>query len=114
MLTLDREPQGGSQMRMRTAALAIVACAVAVPAVSASAAWGLEEAPITRTAYVERAEPVCKTNVLANKRIFDGARQEVKAGELKRASTHFARAATAFAKTISQLEAIPRPTEDTA
>lgn len=67
-----------------------------------------------RDDYVAAAEPICKTNVLANKRIFKGAKGEVKAGELKKASTHFLRAATAFAKTIRQLEAIPRPAADEA
>lgn len=65
-----------------------------------------------RTAYVELAEPVCKTNVSANKRIFEGAKGEVKAGELKKAAAHFSRAATAFGKTISQLEGISQPPGD--
>jgi hypothetical protein len=38
----------------------------------------------------------------------------VKAGKLKQASTHFSRAATAFAKTISQIEAVPQPVADEA
>jgi hypothetical protein len=38
----------------------------------------------------------------------------VKSGELKRASKHFSRAATAFGKTIQQLAAIPRPPADVA
>jgi hypothetical protein len=71
-------------------------------------------AEISRSEYVEKAEPICKTNVLANKRIFKGAKGEVKAGKLKQASTHFFRAATAFARTIGQLEAVPRPTADEA
>lgn len=65
--------------------------------------------PSERDAYVDRAEPICKTNVLANKRIFKGAKGEVKRGELKKASAHFSRAATAFGKTIRQLDAIPKP-----
>ncbi|MGC1165719.1 MAG: hypothetical protein WA862_06390 [Solirubrobacterales bacterium] len=67
-----------------------------------------------REEYAARAEPICKVNVLANKRIFKGAKGEVKAGKLKRASTHFFRAATAFGKTIVQLEAVPRPSADEA
>lgn len=59
--------------------------------------------------YKDQAEPICKTNVLANKRIFKGAKQEVKDGELKKASKHFFRAATAFDKTIGQLDAIAKP-----
>ncbi len=71
-------------------------------------------AETTRDEYVARAEPICKANVLANKRIFKGAKGEVKAGKLKPASKHFFRAATAFAKTIRQLEAVPQPGADQA
>lgn len=70
--------------------------------------------PPTRPEYVAQAEPICKTNVLANRRIFKGAKGQVKADKLKPASKHFFRAATAFAKTIGQLEAVPRPTADEA
>ncbi|MEX2105881.1 MAG: hypothetical protein WD810_03180 [Solirubrobacterales bacterium] len=69
---------------------------------------------VTREEFVKQAEPICKTNVLANKRIFKGAKAEVKAGKLKLASTHFFRAATAFGRTIRQLAAVPRPPEDEA
>jgi len=73
---------------------------------------GAAEAPVTTIdEYVERAEPICKTNVLANKRIFKGAKQEVKEGKLKLASKHFTRAATAFGKTLRQLAAVPQPPE---
>ena len=71
-------------------------------------------AEISRDEYVKQVEPICKTNVLANKRIFKGAKGEVKRGELKKASTHFFRAATAFARTIVQMEAVPRPDADGA
>jgi hypothetical protein len=67
--------------------------------------------PEERDVYVERAEPVCEANVRANKRIFKGAERKVKRGELKQASRHFFRAATAFAKTIRQLDAIAKPPE---
>ncbi|MBK5219569.1 MAG: hypothetical protein JJE35_07270 [Thermoleophilia bacterium] len=70
--------------------------------------------PSEREAYVDHAEPICKTNVLANKRIFKGAKGEVKRDELKKASTHFSRAATAFAKTIRQLDPLPKPPTDAA
>jgi hypothetical protein len=69
-------------------------------------------AELTRDEYAAQAEPICKTNVLANKRIFKGAKGKVKAGKLKAASTHFFRAATAFEKTIDQLETVPQPTAD--
>jgi len=92
-----------------------VALAVASLAVClfGTAALGAEPES-EQEAYVELAEPICKTNVLANKRIFKGAKAEVKAGKLKLASRHFFRAATAFTKTIRQLDALPRPPADEA
>jgi hypothetical protein len=75
---------------------------------------GAAEGEMTVDAYVDQVEPICKTNVLANRQIFKGAKGEVKAGELKKASTHFLRAATAFGKTIGQLTAVPRPPEHEA
>jgi len=71
-------------------------------------------AETTREDYIARVEPICKTNVEANSRIFKGAKEEVKAGELKKGSKHFLRAATALGKTIKQIEAVPRPTLDEA
>lgn len=98
---------GGSTVRWGVlGAIALVLSCLAPPATAAE----LEE----REAFVARAEPICKTNVLANKRIFKGAEGEVKRGELKKASRHFFRAATAFAKTIRALDAIPKPPADTA
>lgn len=91
-----------------TGLLGVVACMLAVGVPAASAA------EISRDEYVALAEPICKTNVLANKRIFKGAKEQVKTGRLKAASRHFFRAATAFAKTIRQLEAVPQPTADEA
>ena len=88
------------------------AAAVAVLLVAAVPLAGAAE--LSREEYVARVEPVCKTNVTANKRIFKGAKGQVKAGKLKQASNHFFRAATAFAKTIRQIEAVPRPTADEA
>jgi hypothetical protein len=88
--------------------------AAAVAMLLAAAVSLAAAAEISREEYVARVEPICKTNVTANKRIFKGAKGEVKAGELKKASKHFSRAATAFAKTISQIAAVPRPAADEA
>jgi hypothetical protein len=74
-----------------TAAAALALCAPLA---------GAEET--TREAYIARVEPICKT------------KEEVKAGELKKGSTHFFRAATALGKTIKQIEAVPRPALDEA
>ncbi|HEY2478397.1 MAG TPA: hypothetical protein VGI17_06665, partial [Solirubrobacterales bacterium] len=41
-------------------------------------------------------------------------REEVKAGRLKLASTHFARAQAALEKTVKQLAAVPGPAADEA
>jgi hypothetical protein len=71
-------------------------------------------AETTREDYIARVEPICKANVEANSRIFKGAKDEVKAGELKKGSKHFFRAATALGKTVKQIEAVPRPAPDEA
>ena len=88
--------------------LGVLALVLAQGAVLAGAA------EVSREEWVARVEPICKTNVLANKRIFKGAKGEVKKGQLKKASTHFKRAATAFEKTTKQIERVPRPTADEA
>jgi hypothetical protein len=71
-------------------------------------------AEVSRDEYVARVEPICKTNVDANVKIFKGAKEEVKADELKKGSKHFLRAATALNKTIKQLKAVPQPSADAA
>jgi len=71
-------------------------------------------AELTRDEYKARVEPICKRNTEANRRIFAGAEEEVKAGKLKAASTHFKRAVVALDKTIGQLRAVPQPTADEA
>lgn len=95
-------------LRKRSTAVGVLGllALVAVPLAGA--------AEISRDEYVARVEPICKKNTEANVRIFKGAKEEVKAGELKKGSTHFFRAATALEKTIKQLEAVPRPTADEA
>lgn len=97
---MSKGKQGGT-----AALLALAAAALLAAAPSAGAA----EPVSSVDEYTERAEPVCKKNVQANRRIFKGAKAKVKAGKLKPASRHFLRAATAFGKTIRQLAAVPRP-----
>ena len=97
--------------RMRRARLAmlggaVLALCLAVPMASA------EEAGTERDEYVAKVEPICKRNVLANKRIFKGVEREVRSGKLKLASRHFFRAARAFGMTINQLAAVPQPSAD--
>ena len=52
--------------------LGLAAAAVAVLLASAVPLAGAAE--LSRDEYVARVEPICKTNVLANKRIFKGAK----------------------------------------
>jgi hypothetical protein len=94
----------GSGRHWWLAGMATLALAIATPLAGA--------AELDRDEYVARVEPICKVNTEANRRIFDGAKGEVKAGELKRASTHFTRAASALEKTIRQLQGVPQPLAD--
>jgi hypothetical protein len=71
-------------------------------------------AELTREDFTARVEPICKTNTEANRRIFEGAKEEVRTGQLKRASRRFTRAVGAFAKTIEQLWGVPQPSADEA
>ncbi len=71
-------------------------------------------AEVSREEYVRSAEPICKANTEANRRIFKGAPEEVKEGKLKAASRHFTRARQALAKAVRQIAALPQPTADEA
>ena len=96
---------------MRVRGLGVLGVVLAAALLSAPSVGAAE---ITRDEYKALVEPICKRNVLANKRIFKGAKGEVKAGKLKLASKHFFRASTAFAETIRELAAVPQPTADEA
>src|SRR5262245_39367892 len=91
--------------------LLVLVCTLAMLVVSVPVG---RAADLSRDEYVSQVEPICKANVLANRRIFAGLKGKVKAGRLKPASRHFFRAADAFAKTIRQLAAVPQPTADQA
>jgi hypothetical protein len=98
---------GERQRKLRVGLVGAVALLVlAVPLAAA--------AELSRDEYVARVEPICKANVEANRKIFKGAKEQVKAGELKKGSTHFFRAATALEKTIGQLQGVPKPPADVA
>jgi hypothetical protein len=90
--------------RTFSTALAIATALLLVPLAVAT--------ELTRDEFVARVEPICKRDAEANRRIFVGAEEEVKAGELKKASKHFVRAEAALDKTIAQLKAVPRPGAD--
>lgn len=71
-------------------------------------------AEVSRDEYKEAAEPICKTSAKENERILSGVRKEVKQGKLKTAAAKFAKASKVQAKTLKQLEALPRPAADEA
>jgi len=77
----------------------------AVPSVAAEA---------TPESFKAAAEPICKTNREANERVLDGARANVQAGKLKKASGQLFAAAKALKRARTQLLAIQKPTEDSA
>lgn len=77
----------------------------AVPSVAAEA---------TPESFKAAAEPICKTNREANERVLDGARANVQAGKLKKASGQLFAAAKALKRARTQLLAIQKPTEDAA
>jgi hypothetical protein len=85
-----------------------VAAVVLLGAVSAIAA---EPTPET---FKTAAEPICKTNREANEKVLDGARQNVQAGKLKKASRQLFAAAKALKRARTQLLGIQKPTEDAA
>ncbi len=93
-------------MKRMMLAVLVVGALVAVPVVHA--------AELSRDEYVARVEPICKKNTEANKRIFAGAKEEVKEGKTKLAATHFTRAQAALEKTVKQLKAVPQPAADEA
>jgi hypothetical protein len=84
-----------------------VALLVAVPVALAA------EEP-TRDEYVETVEPICKKNSEANSRILKGVKDQVKKDELVPAGQRFIRASTALGKTVTQIAAVPQPSEDAA
>jgi hypothetical protein len=87
------------------------ATALALALVVCGAAFAAE---VNREEYKEAAEPICKSSAKANEQILAGVRAEVKKGQLKTAATKFAKASQAQARTLKELEALPRPSADEA
>lgn len=96
---------------MKSPALrSIVAAAVAL-LLSGSIALAEE---LTRTEYVERVEPICKSNTEANSRILKGVKQQVESGDLVPAGRRFVRASSALGKAVAQIAQVPQPVADAA
>ena len=89
-------------------ALILLAMAVLLAAVSASAAE-----PPSRQEYVDQLEAICKPDALATQRAMKGARGDIKAERLAPAARKFGKAATIFGGTVKQISAVPRPAADT-
>jgi len=88
----------------------VMAVAVFAATVSVSATAFGED--ITREEYVARAEPICKVNTDANRKIFKGVRKMVQQNKLDKAAARFKQAAASLRRTVTQLTALPRPTAD--
>jgi hypothetical protein len=88
--------------------VAILAATLVVAAV----AHGLEGP--TREEYVALVEPICEKNTLANQRILKDVNDKVHQGKLDSAAAQFIRASQAFAATIREIAAVPRPVADDA
>lgn len=85
-----------------------VALLVAVPVALATAS------EIERPEYVERVEPICKSNSEANSNILKGVKDQVKQGKLGPAGKRFIRASGALGKSITKIAAVPKPEADEA
>jgi len=90
-------------------AVAVALCAAAAALLAVPASFGAE---LTRDEYVARVEPICKRQIEANSQILEGAKAEVKAGELKKAARRFYRAAAALGKAVNQIDGVPKPKAD--
>jgi hypothetical protein len=87
-------------------AAVLVALALAVAAAAA------EEQ--TRDGYIAAVEPICKRDRGATERILAGTKDAIREGRLDSAGRRLIRASERFAKTISELRAVPRPPVDEA
>jgi len=69
---------------------------------------------VTVESYADRAEPICKKNTLANKKIFKGVRKMVQKNQLGKAAKRFRRAGRSLNSTVKQLARLPRPVGEEA
>ncbi len=95
--------------RMRALVVATLPAAFLLLAPRAFAAGDL-----TRGEYVERVEPICKTESLAHRNELKGVEGMVRRGELRQAAPHVLRAAAALRGAIAKISPVPRPPADAA
>lgn len=92
----------------RTSRLPVLALAMTVALLAAvPVALAAEDAELTT--YVERVEPICKSNSEANSRILKGVKDQVKQDKLGPAGKRFMRASTALGKAVGKIDAVPKP-----
>jgi hypothetical protein len=63
-------------------------------------------------AYVDRVEPICKSNSNANSRILKGLNKDINKERLKLAGRKVARAAAAFSRALKQIKRVQKPAEE--
>jgi len=93
----------GKKLVSSLAAIAVLFAAV--PALAAE---------VTPDEYKAQVEPICKANTQANEKILKGARENVKKGNLSKASKQLLAAAKALKKTRGELLQVPAPSADAA
>ena len=69
---------------------------------------------LTRGEYVERVEPICKSETLANRTELKGVEGMVRRGKLRQAAPHVLSAAAALRGAIARISPVPRPPADAA
>lgn len=96
----------------RTSAMPLLALAVVVALLAAVPVALAAEGEISREEYVERVEPICKSNTEANSRILKGVKDQVKQDKLVPAGKRFIRASSALGKAVVKIDAVPKPSAD--
>jgi hypothetical protein len=96
----------------RTSSLPVMALALAVALLTVVPVASAAESEITRPEYVERVEPICKSNTEANSRILKGVKDQVKQEKLVPAGKRFIRAAGALGTAVGKIAAVPQPSAD--
>jgi hypothetical protein len=92
----------------------IAIAAIVVAAMTVGAAVASAEGEPTRAEYVSRLEQICKPGSNATERAVRGVRGDVRAERLAVAAGKFSRAEGIFAKTVSSISTVPRPSADRA
>lgn len=101
----------GSSARMSSLTKLTLALAVAL-LVAVPVAFAAEKTP--REEYVEQVEPICKKNSDENSRILKGVKDQVNNDKLVPAGKRFIKASGVLGKSVTQIDKVPRPTEDAA